>query len=67
MEPLIKALNDPRNQGAPDQIDRIQRQLQSLQRHPSAWDAGLKLLDHQEAEIRFYGALTLTIKINADW
>lgn len=67
MEPLIYALNDPKNQGSPAQIHEIQRQLQVLQRDPSAWQAALEFLQHQDAIIRFYGALTLTIKINADW
>jgi hypothetical protein len=67
MEPLIRALNDPRNQGSPPQIHEIQRQLQVLQRESSAWQTSLNFLQNEDAIIRFYGALTLTIKINADW
>lgn len=67
MEPLIRALNDPKNQGSPAQIHEIQRQLQALQRETSAWQTSLELLQNNDAIIRFYGALTLTIKINADW
>lgn len=67
MEPLIRALNDPRNQGSPAQIHEIQRQLQVLQRESSAWQISLDFLQNEDAIIRFYGALTLTIKINADW
>ncbi|ETN40637.1 uncharacterized protein HMPREF1541_04916 [Cyphellophora europaea CBS 101466] len=67
MEPLIRALNDPKNQGSPAHIHQIQKQLQVLQRETSAWQAALDFLQNQDALIRFYGALTLTIKINADW
>ena len=67
MEQLIRELNDPKNQGSPHRINEIQKQLQVLQRDESAWQVGLDFLQHQDALIRFYGALTLTIKINADW
>lgn len=67
METLIRALNDPSNQGSPERIAEIQREIQKLQRQPSAWQAGIDLLNHPEPVMRFYGALTLTIKINADW
>jgi hypothetical protein len=67
MEQLIRELNDPVNQATPERINEIQRQIQRLQRDKSAWQGGLDLLQHGEAIIRFYGALTLTIKINADW
>ncbi|KAK4937776.1 member of the karyopherin-beta [Elasticomyces elasticus] len=67
MEQLIRELHDPGNQAAPDRVHTIQRQIQLLQREKVAWQIGLDLLRHDEAIIRFYGALTLTIKINADW
>jgi hypothetical protein len=67
MEDLIRQLNDPRNQGSPDQIHGVSKQLQILQRQKSAWQQGLDFLQHDDPTIRFYGALTLTVKINADW
>jgi hypothetical protein len=67
MEQLIRELYDPSNQGSSDRINEIQRQIQRLQREKAAWQLGLDLLQHDEATVRFYGALTLTIKINADW
>lgn len=67
MEQLISELHNPSNQSSPDRIHEIQRQLQRLQREKTAWQLGLDLLHHGEATVRFYGALTLTIKINADW
>ena len=67
MEQLIRELNVPANQGAPERINEIQKQIQHLQREKTAWQLGLAFLHHSDALIRFYGALTLTIKINADW
>ncbi|EXJ63187.1 hypothetical protein A1O7_03633 [Cladophialophora yegresii CBS 114405] len=67
MERLIGDLYDPANQSSPQHINVIQTQIQRLQREKSAWQLGLDLLHHGEAIVRFYGALTLTIKINADW
>lgn len=67
MEQLIYELNRAGNQSAPGRIHEIQKQIQHLQRERSAWQLGLDFLQHDEATIRFYGALTLTIKINADW
>lgn len=67
MEQLIAELLNPNNQSSPERIFEIQRQIQKLQREKGAWQLGLDLLNHEEAIVRFYGALTLTIKINADW
>ena len=67
MEQLIRDLNNTANQAFPERIKQIQAQLQQLQRERSAWDTGLAFLQHDDAIIRFYGALTLTIKINVDW
>ena len=67
MEELILELNDPRNQGVPDRIATLQRQVQLLQREKSAWQLGLDFLRNERDVLRFYGALTLTVKINADW
>ncbi|OQV01902.1 hypothetical protein CLAIMM_07189 [Cladophialophora immunda] len=67
MEQLIGELYQPANQSSPERINEIQKQIQRLQREKSAWQLALDLLHHGEATIRFYGALTLTIKINADW
>jgi hypothetical protein len=67
MEQLIRELNDPANQGIPGRINDVQWQLQRLQRDESAWQGGLDLLQNPDPLVQFYGALTLTIKINADW
>jgi hypothetical protein len=67
MEQLIAELYHPANQSAPERVNKIQRQIQQLQREKSAWQLGLDLLGGNEPTLRFYGALTLLIKINADW
>ena len=67
MENLIVELYSPGNQSSPDRVNEIQKRIQLLQREKTAWQLGLDLLHHGEATVRFYGALTLTIKINADW
>ncbi|KEF61407.1 uncharacterized protein A1O9_02973 [Exophiala aquamarina CBS 119918] len=67
MEQLIAELYHPANQASPERVNALQRQIQQIQRQKSAWQLGLDLLHNDEAVVRFYGALTLTIKINADW
>lgn len=67
MEQLIRDLNSPLNQGRPDVINTIQRRIQSLQREPTAWQAGLDLLGTEDQLLQFYGALTIGLKVNANW
>ena len=67
MEQLIERLNDQAIRLTPDGVDNVQKQIQYLQRQFSGWSKGLKLLKDERPVMRFYGALTLTIKINADW
>jgi hypothetical protein len=67
MEALIYQLNLPANQSNPQRINDIQKSIQRLQREQSAWQLGLDYLRHDDPVVRFYGALTLTVKINADW
>jgi hypothetical protein len=67
MEELIKELNSPVNQSSSERIQELQRQIQSLQREKQGWEKGFDLLRSNDQTLRFYGALTLTIKINADW
>ncbi|KAK4928228.1 member of the karyopherin-beta, partial [Elasticomyces elasticus] len=67
MEQLIQELNSRANQGQPHKIDAIQRQIQQLQSGSAAWQTSLDLLNTNDDTLRFYGALTLGLKINADW
>src|SRR5947209_20574673 len=67
MEQLIKQLNNQSNRPSPDEVREIERRIQNLQREFSGWRLGVDLLSNEDPLVRFYGALTLTIKINADW
>jgi hypothetical protein len=67
MEQLVRELHNPASPPSPERVSEIQRQIQVLQRDKSAWQLGLDLLQNEDATVRFYGALTLTIKLNADW
>ncbi|RMZ86035.1 hypothetical protein DV737_g303, partial [Chaetothyriales sp. CBS 132003] len=67
MDQLIRDLYSSANQGSKDRVQEIQCQIQQLQRQPSAWQLALDFLHNGDANVRFYGALTLIVKINADW
>lgn len=61
-ERLIKRLYEP---GA--DVDRINAVLTSYQRSQQGWLLADQSLQSQDANVRFFGALTFTIKINTDW
>jgi hypothetical protein len=67
MEQLIKRLHNTSDPPSPGEIQQIEGRIQNLQRESSGWSVGLDLLAHEQPIVRFYGALTLTVKINADW
>ena len=49
------------------QVHGIEREIQSLQRETSGWLISFYSLAQDDPHVRFYGALTLTIKINTQW
>lgn len=53
--------------GPSGQIAQIQETLQKLQRSPEGWQLADALLESNDEHVRFFGALTFTIKLNADW
>jgi len=61
-EELIRALYRP---GA--DVSRIQAVLQKYQRSQQGWQLADQLLQSQDPHVRFFGALTFTVKINNDW
>jgi len=67
MEQLIHELLDPTIRSTPKRIDEVQKEIQGLQRGSAGWQLGLELLKDSDSQLRFYGALTLTIKIRTDW
>ncbi|PYH58407.1 importin 13 [Aspergillus niger CBS 101883] len=64
---LVSQLYDPGNTGNPAKIKAIQEHLQSLQKSPQAWLIANQLLSESSTDLRFFGALTFTVKINHDW
>ena len=48
-------------------VPELEKQIQHLQREESAWLIGFYALTHDDPHVRFYGALTLTVKINTQW
>lgn len=48
-------------------VNKIQRQIQALQRESTAWQVGFDLLNSDDQLLQFYGALTLEQKVNTDW
>lgn len=53
--------------GSPKKIGRIQETLQRLQKSPEGWQMADALLGCNDDKVRFFGALTFTVKINQDW
>ena len=61
---LVQKLYQP---GSPQGIASIQTSLQKLQRSQQGWQFADALLRSDDEKVRFFGALTFTIKINQDW
>ena len=53
--------------GHPTEIKGIEEHLQTIQRSPQGWQLGDLLLQSHDQKVRFFGALTFTIKIKFDW
>jgi hypothetical protein len=64
IDKLVKKLYLP---GPPAQVARIQESLQNLQRSADGWNLADALLSSPDSKVRFFGALTFTIKLNNDW
>ncbi|KAL3452856.1 armadillo-type protein [Aspergillus insuetus] len=64
---LVSQLYDPANTGNPTKIKVIQEHLQTLQKGPHAWVIANSLLADESTDLRFFGALTFTVKVNHDW
>lgn len=64
VEKLVQRLYQP---GSPQDIAGIQDTLQKLQRSQQGWQFADALLQSQDEKVRFFGALTFTVKIHQDW
>lgn len=60
---LVRRLNDPSWTSAASQISQ---ELQKLQLSPRGWEIADVMLAHEDTNVKFYGALTLQIKLNKD-
>ena len=63
IERLVKSLYDP---GHAKKISQNEATLRVLQRSPQGWEIADALLQSNDEQVRFFGALTLTVKLNAD-
>lgn len=63
IEALVKTLYDP---GHATKIPQTEATLRVLQRSPQGWEIGDALLSSADPNVQFFGALTLTVKVNAD-
>ncbi|CAI6333294.1 unnamed protein product [Periconia digitata] len=63
IEKLVKTMYDP---GNAKKITETEATLRVLQRSPQGWEIGDALLNSTDENVRFFGAITLTIKLNAD-
>jgi len=48
-------------------VANIQEQLQQLQKSKDGWQMADQLLASSDVNVRYFGALTFTVKINSDW
>lgn len=63
IEALVKTLSDP---GHAKKITETEATLRVLQRSPQGWEIADALLNSSDESVRFFGALTFTVKLNAD-
>ncbi|KAJ4363307.1 member of the karyopherin-beta [Ascochyta clinopodiicola] len=63
IEGLVKSLYNP---GHAKKITQTEATLRVLQRSPQGWEIADALLKSDDEQVRFFGALTLTVKLNAD-
>jgi hypothetical protein len=63
IEELVKSLYNP---GNAKKISQNEATLRILQRSPQGWEIADALLKSNDEQVRFFGALTLTVKLNAD-
>lgn len=63
VENLVKRLYKP---GPPSVIESINDQLQRLQLSPDGWKLADTLMGSDDPNVRFFGALTFTVKLNND-
>ncbi|KAI8963555.1 ARM repeat-containing protein [Daldinia sp. FL1419] len=63
VEQLVHELYKP---NPPHTISRIQEILQTLQKSPGGWQLADGLLSRPDQNVKFFGALTFTVKLNTE-
>ncbi|KAF2008848.1 ARM repeat-containing protein [Aaosphaeria arxii CBS 175.79] len=63
IERLVKSLYEP---GNAKKISETEATLRVLQHSPQGWEIADALLNNSDENVRFFGALTFTIKLNND-
>lgn len=63
VELLIEKLYSP---NPPQLIARIQEVLQQVQRSSEGWQLASALLDRPTVSVKFFGALTIIVKLNTE-
>lgn len=63
VEQLVERLYAP---NPPQVIARIQEVLQQVQKSPEGWQLASALLDRPNVSVRFFGALTVIVKLNTE-
>jgi hypothetical protein len=63
VEQLVKSLFRP---GPSHNVHKLGLQFQELQRSAQGWQIADFLLGREDAQVRFYGALTFQVKLNND-
>ncbi|KAK9248089.1 armadillo-type protein [Lipomyces tetrasporus] len=64
VEKKIRQLYQP---GHPQTLYETQQELQALQKSSEGWNLANLMLSSADPNVRFFGALTYTVKLNNDW
>jgi hypothetical protein len=60
---LIRALYSPQ---PPETIKHIQDVLQQIQKSGQGWQVARSLLSSSDQQVKFFGALTVIVRLNTD-
>jgi hypothetical protein len=66
MEEVTRLHNIMHTPGNPKGVAEAENRLRLIQRSPQGWELADALLSRSDDNLRFFGALTFTIKLNND-
>ncbi|KAF8553854.1 ARM repeat-containing protein [Imleria badia] len=64
---LIQQAYSPASAGSSDAQRRLQQELFDIQKRYEAWGLVIPFLNHDDANVQFFGAHTVQVKIARDW